>query len=104
MNDGPNGQTLGFQLHDSHTNFPRVLKELALVATCREPFHQALEGAHALSSDQVAFGDCIMETGELNCETETYEKAHELFGELSRLAIHKYLVVSSICSGILVNG
>lgn len=80
------------ELHDFHTNFPPTLEELTLVVTCREPFHKVLEGAYALSGEQVALRDRIMNVCELNCETETYEKAHELFGELSRLAVHRDLV------------
>jgi len=75
--------------HNFYTNFPQSLEKLTLVATCREPFHQALEGSHILSNDQVVLEDRIVNISELDCETETYEKAHELFGELSRLVVQK---------------
>jgi len=75
--------------HNFYTNFPPTLEELTLVVTCREPFHQALEGAYVLSSDQVVLEDRTVNISELDCKTETYEKAHELFGELSRLTVQK---------------
>lgn len=75
--------------HNFYTNFPQSLEKLTLVVTCREPFHQALEGSHILFNDQVVLEDRIVNISELDCETETYEKAHELFGELSRLIVQK---------------
>lgn len=75
--------------HNFYTNFPQSLEKLTLVVTCREPFHRALEGSHFLSSDQVVLEERIVNISKLDCETETYEKAHELFGELSRLTVQK---------------
>jgi hypothetical protein len=81
--------------HTFYTNFPPSLVELTLVITSREPFHQALERAYALTNSQVVHEHRIVETSDLfcqSCRTNTYEKAHELFKELSQLADHRYLI------------
>lgn len=86
------GKMLRDENHTFYTNFPLSLGNLTLVVTSRETFHQALEDRYALSSGQVVIEDRIVNISNLSCETDTYEKAHELFGELSQLADHKDLV------------
>jgi hypothetical protein len=78
--------------HTFYTNFPPSLEELTLVVTSREPFHQALEGTYALPNHQVVLEDRIVDTSNLSCQSDDYEKAHELFEELSQLADHRDLV------------
>jgi hypothetical protein len=78
--------------HTFYTNFPPSLEKLTLVVTSRGPFHQALEGTYALPNDQVVLGDCIEDIDSLSCHASEYEKAHELFKELSQLADHRSLI------------
>jgi hypothetical protein len=78
--------------HTFYTNFPPSLEELTLVVTSREPFHQALEGTYALPGDQVVLEDLVADISNLSCQLDDYEKAHELFEELSQLADHRHLV------------
>ncbi|KAG9565865.1 hypothetical protein KCU71_g5064, partial [Aureobasidium melanogenum] len=76
--------------HTLYTNFPSSLEELTLVVTSREPFNKVLEQTYPLSGNKVVLEDRIVELGDLSCQTDGYEKAHELFEELSQLADHKY--------------
>jgi hypothetical protein len=78
--------------HTFYTNFPPSLEKLTLVVTSRETFHQALEDRYALPNSQVILDDRIVNISNLSCKPDTYEKAHELFEELSQLADHRYLV------------
>jgi hypothetical protein len=86
------GKMLRDENHTFYTNFPPSLENLTLVVTSRETFHQALEDRYALPSGQVVIEDHIVNISNLSCKPATYEKAHELFEELSQLADHKDLV------------
>ncbi|KAK6008203.1 hypothetical protein QM012_000106 [Aureobasidium pullulans] len=78
--------------HTFYTNFPSSLEKLTLVVTSREPFNKVLEQTYTLSDNQVVSKDRIVDIGDLSCQTNSYEKAHELFEELSQLADHRYSV------------
>ncbi|KAG9840608.1 hypothetical protein KCU98_g3477, partial [Aureobasidium melanogenum] len=78
--------------HTFYSNFPSSLEELTLVVTSREPFNKVLEQTYPLSGNKVVLKDRIVDISDLSCQTDAYEKAHELFEELSQLADHKYSV------------
>lgn len=78
--------------HTFYTNFPPSLVELTLVVTSKEPFNKVLEHIYPLPDNQVVLRDRIVKISDLSCQTDAYEKAHELFEELSQLADHKYSV------------
>lgn len=78
--------------HTLYTNFPPSLQELTLVLTSRESFNKTLEQTYALPDNKVVLEDCIINLTDLSCQSDAYEKAHELFEELSQLADHKYSV------------
>lgn len=78
--------------HDDHTfytNFPPSLQELTLVVTSREPFNRVLDQAYVLPDNRVILGEINAKIDHLSCRVNAYEKAHELFEELSQLADHK---------------
>lgn len=78
--------------HTFYTNFPPSLQELTLVVTSREPFDKALEQTYALPDKQVVLQDRVVKISDLSSQMDAYEKAHELFKELSQLADHRYSV------------
>ncbi|KAH0018691.1 hypothetical protein KCU78_g7056, partial [Aureobasidium melanogenum] len=78
--------------HTFYSNFPSSLEDLTLVVTSREPFNKVLEQTYPLSGNKVVLKDRIVDISDLSCQTDAYEKAHELFEELSQLADHKYSV------------
>ncbi|KAH0371712.1 hypothetical protein KCU65_g1720, partial [Aureobasidium melanogenum] len=78
--------------HTFYTKFPPSIQELTLVVTSREQFNKVLEHTYALPDNKVVLEDRVVELNKLPCQSDAYEKAHELFEELSQLADHKYTV------------
>ncbi|KAG9699816.1 hypothetical protein KCU95_g1260, partial [Aureobasidium melanogenum] len=73
-----------------YTNFPPSLQKLTLVVTSRESFNKTLEQTYALPDDKVVLEGRIVDLSDLSCQIDAYEKAHEMFEELSQLADHRY--------------